>query len=252
MGSMWVDPAEDPKTYPMQGLPPPPFDPSALTTAQTFPEERWGADFKAMRWLIDFTRQPDWQNQVRANIPRPPKPDSQDTIDALRDLVDYQATLREKALPEILAQNGDFQLYLCSQLSIYPHTFPNSYLMLKIVSRIGELVMVYLKRRFAAVRPSQIYPRLTPPIPVAPHASYPSGHAMISHLMALMAREMIPDLGDAAYRLAQRISRNREIAGLHFQRDSRAGEIAAGNTFDIIKALPDYNSYLQAAKDEWL
>lgn len=251
MGSMWVDSAEDPKVYPMQGLPVLPFNEAMMTLATSFPDERWGADFRAILWLIDFMRTPDWPNLVRKNIPEPPKPDSQDTKDALRDLVNYQQALRQQALPEILVQNTDFQWYFCSQLSIYPRSYPDSYLMLKIVARIGELVMVHLKRRYRAVRPSQIYPRLTPPLPVAAHASYPSGHALISHLMALMAGKIIPDLGDAAYRLAQRIARNREIAGLHFQRDSRAGEIAAGNIFEIIEGLDNYDGYLAQARGEW-
>ena len=251
MGSMWIDPEEDPKVYPIQGLPTQPFDDTMLTAATDFPEGRWGADFKSMLWLIDFTRTPDWQNLVRKDIPKPPKADSQDTKDALKELVIFQQTLREKAMPEIVAQRSDFQHYFCSQLSIYPSSYPHSYLMLKIVARIGELVMVSLKRRFHAVRPSQIYPRLTPPMPVPGHASYPSGHATISHLMALVANEIVPDLGDAAYRLAQRIARNREIAGLHFWRDSIAGEIAARNTFKIIQVLPNYADYLKDAIIEW-
>jgi hypothetical protein len=251
MGAMWIDAEEDPGVYPMQGLPTPPFDDTMLTKATDFPEGRWGADFKSLLWLIDFTRTPDWQNLVRKNILKPPKPDSQDMKDGLKELVIFQQTLRESAMPEILAQRGDFHYYLCSQLAIYPRSYPHSYQMLKNAARIGELVMVGLKRRFRAVRPSQIYPRLTPPIPVPGHASYPSGHATISFLMARMAKEIVPDLGDAAYRLAQRITRNREIAGLHFWWDSIAGEIAALNTFDIIETLPNYAAYLKDATDEW-
>ena len=251
MGSMWIDDAEDPNVYPMQGLPAPALDDTKLTSADRFPDQRWGADFRSLLWLIDFTAVDDWPGLIAQRIPLPPEPDSQDMKDGLKDLVDLQQTVREAALPEIVRQNTGFQMYFCSQLGIYPRTYPESYLMLKVVARIGELAMVKLKYRYKAVRPSQIYPRLTPPLPVAPHASYPSGHATISHLMALMAKEIVPDLDDAAYRLARRIARNREIAGLHFWWDSRAGELAAGDIFDIIKNLSRYTGAVAKAQAEW-
>jgi hypothetical protein len=249
MGSLWVDPPRDDKIYPMQGQPVLPFDENALTKARRFPDEQLGADFRSMLFLIDFS-QTDWMTGV--TLPRPPGPDSQDMKDALKELVLLQEKYREKALPEILAQNSEFQLYFCSQLGIYPETHPQSYLMLKIVARIGELVMAKLKRWHGAPRPSQIYPRLTPPVPVPQHGSYPSGHALISWLMARMAGEIEPTFKDPAQKLALRIARNREIAGLHFWWDGKGGASAADQTFDkYIVKLDDYDECLAAATAEW-
>ena len=62
-------------------------------------------------------------------------------------------------MTEILAQNSDFQPYFCAQLGISPRAYPQTYLMLKMSARIGELVMVHLKAVHGYVRPSQIYPR---------------------------------------------------------------------------------------------
>ncbi|MFO1159337.1 MAG: hypothetical protein U1E60_10905 [Reyranellaceae bacterium] len=254
MGSMWVDPAEDPKIYPMQGQPALPFDETVMVDVDRFPDDRWGADFRAMVWIIDFMRIPSWPNDVRKGIPEPSTFSHQDLIDELKTLVGFQEKVRATALPEILAQNTEFQMYFCSALSIYPRSYPSSYLMLKVAARIGEVVMVFLKRRYHAPRPSQIYPRLTPPVPVAPHASYPSGHALIGFLLARMAGAISPSLADSAYRLAQRIARNREVAGLHFQWDSKAGEIAGNNVFEAISKpgnLPLYAKYFADAKSEW-
>jgi acid phosphatase (class A) len=255
---MWLDPPEDPKIYPEQGQEVPDFDSQFMAGAARFPDRRWGADFQSMTWLIDFTTptasNPDWKAAVRKTIKPPPEPNTFDMQNGLKELVVLQQTLREKALPEILAQNTEFNLYFCAQLGIYPRSYPKSYLMLKSVARIGELVMVYLKRRYQYVRPSQIYPRLTPPLPVPAHSSYPSGHALISYLMALMATEIVPELGDAAQKLALRIARNREIAGLHYAWDGIGGRDAAIDTFEVIKGLPVYNSPthgIAAARAEW-
>jgi acid phosphatase (class A) len=251
---MWIDPSEDPKVYPVQGgLPIPDFDDQMMTDASSYPKERWGADFRALLWLAEFAAKPDWATRAADGVSFPPAVDSQDMKDALQELVNLQKNERANAMPEILAQSDNFQMYFCSQLGIYPRTNPKSYLLLKIAARIGEMAMVKIKWNFASgsVRPSQIYPRLTPPIAVPPHASYPSGHSLVSHLLALVALEIEPKFSDAPTRLAQRIARNREIAGLHFWWDSLAGEKVAGNLFTIIKELSGYPTALDNAKAEW-
>lgn len=255
MGSMWIDPVEDPKVYPIVvgGLPVPDFNDKMKTDAKEFPPERWGADFRAMLWLAEFAADKDWPVKASVGIRLPPRPDSTHMDDGIKWLIELQRNEREKALPEILAQSGDFQLYFCSQLGIYPRVSPRSYLLLKIAARIGELAMVKLKWNFASlsVRPSHIYPRLTPPIAVPPHASFPSGHAMISHLLASVATEIVPKFDNAPLELALRIRRNREVAGLHFSWDSLAGEIAANNVFKMIKGLTGYAAAVADAKNEW-
>ena len=261
MGSMWVDPAEDPKVYPTiptVEFPVPDYSASGLTHASGFPEASWGADFLSMTALIEFTQYKDpgtgqtWQEVVLASIASPPSRPV-DIENALKALVQMQKTERHILLPEILAQSGDFQMYFCSQLGIYPRTHPTSYLLLKIAARIGELVMVYLKRYHGseAVRPSHLYPRLTPPLQVPPHAAYPSGHAMISAILAHTAGTFVPNLSEAAFELADRIARNREVAGLHFAWDSAAGKDAAKATFDIITRLYAFNDRYDAAAAEW-
>jgi hypothetical protein len=63
--------------------------------------------------------------------------------------------------------------------------------------------------------------------------------------------------------LADRISRNRELAGLHYPSDTRAGKELAGNIFPLLKLpLPTtggttspgqswYQLAVQAARAEW-
>lgn len=255
MGSMWIDPTEDPKIYPIVvgSLPVPEFDDQMKTNVSRFPDDRWGADFRAMLWLAEFAADKDWPRKAWAGIRMPPRPNSVEMDEGIKRLIELQKEEREAALPEIVAQSGDFQLYFCSQLGIYPRVSPQSYLLLKIAARIGEMAMVKIKWNFASfsVRPSHIYPRLTPPIAVPPHASYPSGHAMISHLLALVAQDIVPKFGNAPSELALRIRRNREIAGVHFWWDGVAGEIAAGNVFQMIKGMAGYAAAVAAAKAEW-
>ena len=106
-------------------------------------------------------------------------------------------------------------------------------------------------------------PALTPPLPMPGHPSYPSGHATQATLMAnLVARVFAtPDLPDDprfhAMRLllramAERIARNREIAGLHYPSDSVAGQVIAEALSGTVAGLDLVADVIERAKAEWV
>jgi len=65
------------------------------------------------------------------------------------------------------------------------------------------------------------------------HASFPSGHSTQAHLIALCINDIfdtLPQQGavlEDAWTLADRIARNREIAGGHYESDTNAGKAIA-------------------------
>jgi hypothetical protein len=154
---------------------------------------------------------------------------------------------RPDALGEIIAQNDSFSSYFMAALGISPRTHPNTCLLLQIGGLIGCYGSMHFKNLYQRRRPSQLAPGLMPPIPVPGHPAYPSGHSTQAHLMALCVREALPApmvqnrLGVVIDELADRIARNREIAGLHFASDSRGGANLAQSLFDVLfsNALPN-------------
>lgn len=259
MGSMWIDPNEDPKTYPIiptANFPVPDFEAGNMTGARRFPEKSWGADFISLLALLDFAESDvpgqSWRQEILKGLVDPPTRGPR-LEQGLQELIEYQKEDRTALMNEILAQAGDFQMYFCASLGIYPRSHPNTYQLMKNAARIGELTMVFLKRLWAtkSVRPSHVYPRLVPPIPVPPHPSFPSGHAMISALLARTVISVAPKLRDAPMELANRIARNREVAGLHFRWDSVGGQTAAENVFRIFETMDAYTDYKDRALEEW-
>jgi hypothetical protein len=248
MGSMWMDPEEE-NRYPICQLQPDPFDEKYIRDDITqFPVSKWGSDFISMAALAEFAST-NWWNTIVLDPPRPPASD--EVKDELKKLVDMQTNERPGRLEEIYAQASDFQAYLVAQLGISRRSHPQTYLLLKIAARVAEFTMVPLKARYNRVRPSQLYPRLFPPIDVPNHAAYPSGHAMSARMMAFAMVDVVPEMEDAPEHLSLRIAVNREVAGLHYPSDTAAGISAAAQAFGILKNLTWYKKVRAAARDEW-
>ena len=148
-------------------------------------------------------------------------------------------------------------------------------------SLIGLFCVQYWKNRYKRVRPAQLFPGLLPPVATPGHASFPSGHATQAQLvfrclLQLMSKKLIGSSTQSPYtiadpaagRLARRIARNREIAGLHYPSDSAGGRYLADKIFNNILALavtplpeteptayvidmPLYQAMVSEATQEW-
>lgn len=193
------------------------------------------------------------------------------TDDKIDDLRILAVTERPEAMGEILNQAQNQQLCFMQLLTMTANSHPKTFFVMKLAARVGEVVMMRLKRHFNRARPTQYYPALYPPLPVPGHSSYPAGHAVIAHLTARVLIEVTTlASGTSPYqntllKLAEEIGRNRVIAGFHFRSDIAAGETAANMTYDFLTnirktpATPpvpqrpnfDYRSAVDAASAEW-
>lgn len=95
--------------------------------------------------------------------------------------------------------------------------------------RIGEAVVdtesvvIELKHCYKRPRPNVVLPAIHPVVPVPWHASYPSGHATQSIVIATLMSEIAPKSAMRLTALAVQVGRNREIGGLHYPSDTDAG-----------------------------
>ena len=103
--------------------------------------------------------------------------------------------------------------------------------------------------------------RLDPMFPSGPlypgHPAYPSGHATFAHAAALVMSHLVPAKWPDFARAAERVSLNREIAGLHYPSDSTAGAALAKQLFTMLCENPVFSSpgaktgLLELAETEW-
>jgi membrane-associated phospholipid phosphatase len=136
--------------------------------------------------------------------------------------------------------------YFMTLLTANPSSHGATYRLLNVANLVGLFLVQHFKEKFKWPRPSQICPALLPPIAVPGHASYPSGHATQAHLMAFCLKEVIgpankPVVGPTIEALADRITKNRELAGVHYPMDGIAGKALAEAAFNLLMAMPGEN-----------
>ena len=229
-----------------------------------FPARNWSAEWFSWLALIEFAAS-NWQTIQPANPPPPPFPQywpnwvpapppptaplinwatlNPAVVQAeIAGLVTAAANERADALDEILSQANEFISYFLNLLTAKPGAYPQTTKVLTLASQVGTFVAMYFKGLYKRPRASELCPALLPPIEVPGHASFPSGHSTQAHLMALCVNDIFNTLPqqntvlEDLWTLADRIARNREIAGLHYPSDSDAGRAIALATLPQLRA----------------
>ena len=183
-----------------------------------------------------------------------------DELQELTDLIEFRPSI----LAEALAQLNNIPGYFYGMLAFSKASHPSTYALVQGALRVAQFQVVFYKNKFQRPRPSQLSPNLMPPVDVPGHASFPSGHSTEAYTLAYCLSEVfnqatgttgatiIPSQPDPLMRLADRIARNREILGLHYRSDSKAGKELAEQTVAIFKNCPTVSRLIPLAAAEWL
>jgi hypothetical protein len=240
-----------------------------IINAPKFPDRNWSAEWYSWLALTDFvvtgwkTIDPSTQAGWPAWVPFP-APANWTALNAgtqvpteIGHLVTAAQNERADALGEILSQANEFISYFLNLMTAAPGAYPQTTKLLSIASLVGTFVAMYYKAQYARPRPSELCPALLPPIAVPGHASFPSGPSTQAHLRALCMNDVLNGLPqqktmvDDLWTLADRIARNREIAGLHYESDTAAGVAFARSILPLLASTGRYQTTRDAAKLEW-
>jgi hypothetical protein len=163
-------------------------------------------------------------------------------------LKNTQRDIREEA---IAAQAGDFTTYFADLLACSPASRPATWSLVLVGLQVGGLVVTRLKKKYMRARPAQVWPAISPDIPTPPHPAYPSGHALQAYLIAECVSHVAPAMRSALFHLADQISDNREVAGVHWPSDADGSRRILGTVKKIVLSLENLQPILEAAREEW-
>lgn len=222
-----------------------------------FKEKMW--DAQVLRIFIEGPKY--LSKDLEFTLPSPPKNNSPAARNELATLLKYQATKRDKTTVELIkaeAQSGDFVKIFLNNKAIAESLANASYNILTLANDECQFFVVKYKKRFARPRPSALIAALKSAkkmsgnlklvVPNPGHAAYPSGHATQSMLMAKILG-IIDPVNLAKYETyAKAVATRREIAGVHYPSDSKAGQILAKALLSELLKNNEFLSKLDRAK----
>ncbi len=121
-------------------------------------------------------------------------------------------------------------------------------MLIDILDKDVSYFVLASKKEFARPRPSHLDPSLDTVIENPAHASYPSGHATQAHIVALVLADFDPANAQRYKKFAFDIAHRREIAGIHFPSDTKAGIEFAEHVYNTFRSIPAFEKKYQDAK----
>ncbi|SDU16487.1 acid phosphatase (class A) [Verrucomicrobium sp. GAS474] len=117
----------------------------------------------------------------------------------------------------------------------------------------NDLKLAYntAKDAYARPRPPLVDSRITPCIELIKSPAYPSGHTTTSVAWSLVLAELAPDLRTKLLARGNEIGKDREIAGVHYPSDIKAGKKLAHELMKRFLANPEFQTDLAKAKVEF-
>lgn len=225
--------------------------PVQMLNGSHFPDGAWDPLLKAAAIAACFAAIPEWAKKCDPGPPDDSDAGLQKDLTALAaNAVDPVLTSVTR-VSEITAQANDFTPYWANLLSCSAASRPATWGLVLVGLQIGGLAAAYYKLRYIRARAAQVWPVIAPIIPTPAHPSYPSGHALQSHLIAELVKLAVPTMGLACDILANRIAFNRELAGVHFPSDTAASKEIVARIMPLLTEVPEFNNIIQQVKLEW-
>jgi acid phosphatase (class A) len=106
------------------------------------------------------------------------------------------------------------------------------------------------KEHFDRPRPFVVDHNIKPVLGRPGGPSYPSGHATFAYVDAILLAQMEPAKAAAIFARADQYSYAREVGGVHYPTDLRAGQISASVIANVLLHQPRFLADLNRAKAE--
>jgi hypothetical protein len=219
----------------------------AADNAITFSDDMWAAEASS---FLEIT--PTYLAQdARFDVPAPPANDSAETLKEIEILRRFESSARTPAqLEKIVIENAgvssELELGLGAVLST-ELTEAKDELRYHAIRDL-DYFLYQQKKAFKRARPNQLAPDLTTVIEVPGHPAYPSGHAAEFMIVALLFGQIDPGNAEAYKVIANDVGVRREIAGVHYPSDTKAGQALAKQVFQALLNNDEYREKLDEAR----
>lgn len=159
------------------------------------------------------------------------KNDSKETLEELNNLIKLQ-NKRNTNDVESIVKEKDLEFMMIHRFNM---NVDEIYKIIGFMDYILHPIVLFIKYKNNRVRPSFLTKKLKPCIEVPGHASYPSGHSMQAYMLAHILSDKYVNKKEDLFRIADKIAKNRELAGVHYRSDTEFGKYLAKKLYILLK-----------------
>lgn len=161
--------------------------------------------------------------------------------------------LRAERMSEIFTELSPVEAYWLSVIPIKPARLSSTIEFLYAALRFASNSAQQFKQALNVARPAEYSSQLQPLVQTPSHGSLPSGHATEAYMIANVLLGIVAEVkkqkpagfDDLVLGQAERIAKNRTVAGLHFPMDSVAGCILGTGLAEFFLAKAKSGAYRQ-------
>ena len=179
-------------------------------------------------------------------VPAPPEPGSPEDKKDLETLLDWQARRTEADCARANAQSrADYNEFF-GDISPFPDPLPPE--ASKILFRVyydGGKTVAAAKKRFSRKRPFRRDKAIEPCLGGGGGLSYPSGHATVTRVFALLFSDLVPAKRGTFLTRADEAALNRVIGGVHHPSDIEAGKLLGDAIYAGLLKEPSFRADLE-------
>lgn len=184
-----------------------------------------------------------------AAVPPPPAPGSPEDRKDFETLLDWQARRTEADCAGARLQaRADYDKFF-GDISPFPDPLPPD--VSKILFKVyfdGGMTVSEAKKRFGRQRPFKREKAIKPCLGKVGGLAYPSGHAAVSRLFALLLSDVAPAGRDAFLARSERAALNRVIGGVHHPSDVAAGKLLGSAVYAELLKEESFRADLEKLK----
>ena len=160
-----------------------------------------------------------------AGFPAPPATGSAEDKADLAEVLRWQKDRTEAQCSEALKQSDESYLAFFSGVNPFPVPLPAeaAAFFKRVGAEVGDAAR-NIKKTYKRERPFVTYPEVDPCLGRVQGLSYPSGHAAVARVYALVLSGLLPRQGAIFNRAADQAALNRVIGGVHYPADVEAGK----------------------------
>lgn len=181
-----------------------------------------------------------------AAVQPPPEPGSAEDRKDFEILLDWQARRTEADCAGAKAQSAaDYDKFFGDVSPFQKPLPPEAATILFRVYYDGGKTVAAAKKRFSRPRPFRRDKAIEPCLGRVGGLSYPSGHATVSRLFALLLADVQPSRREVFLASSDRAALNRVIGGVHHPSDIEAGKLLGGAIYAELLKSPSFRADLE-------